>query len=165
MNRSGENKIEREMYLAGPEPHLDFGAGSFHCVNTTPSRIEIRTIGVWFTRGDTAASIEICMPVTVCQLVRPSSISFGQSQSQRKGEIVYPVWSRPGAMVQLAVVWSAILFGLTLLTPSTMSISPWAERNKHNEPTKASVRMGKHVSLLGQFTSSVIHKAGQVLKH
>lgn len=61
------------MHLAGPEPRLNFGGGSFQCVNTTPSGIEIRTIGLWLIRGDTATSIEVCAPVTVGQIVHPSS--------------------------------------------------------------------------------------------
>jgi len=58
------------MYLAGPEPHLDFGRRSFHCVNTAPSGIEIRAVGFRLVRGDTAASIEVCTPVTIGQRIR-----------------------------------------------------------------------------------------------
>ena len=128
------------MHLAGPEPRLDFGGGSFQCINTTPSGIEIRTVGLWLIRGDTAASIEVSTPVTVGQIVHPSSKVYISDPVLVSGEIAYPVWSRPSAMVQLAVVWSVILLGLTLLTPSIMSISPRAERDKRNEPGKSKCR-------------------------
>jgi hypothetical protein len=153
------------MHLAGPEPRLDFGGGPFHCVNTAPSGIEIRAIGVRLIRGDTAASIGVCMPVTIGQLIRSNSIIYVRfSLSFSVGGIAYPVWSRLGDMVQLAVVWSVILFGLTSLTPSIMSISPLAERNNGISAMNP-VWMGRRVNLLGQSTSPVIHKAGQVLKH
>ena len=86
-NSSGKNKIKRDnLDLAGPEPGLNFGGGSLQCVNTAPSGIEIRTIGVWFLRGDTTASIEVCMPVTVGQVVHPSSIYISDQVSARRGD-------------------------------------------------------------------------------
>ena len=79
-----------KMYLAGPEPHLDFSRGSLECVNTTSSGIEIRTIGLCLIRGDTTASIEVFIPVTVGLLVRSDSIFSCQGSVPASGRKYLP---------------------------------------------------------------------------